>query len=231
MLCVCNSCAPSSTKGLISCPSTQEARVVPARNSVSFPGSWLYSVSKLEQHIYFGHTHTHTHTHMHTNTCTHTHTHTHTHTNTCSHTHTHTQTHMHTHTQDSPIIDLYPTNFKIDLNGKKYAWQGVALLPFVEEDRLLQALSQVYPDLTKEEGKLPPPVQHRTLAWLPLISLSLAIQKACVLMLFHPVSDTERVGPTEIFHLSMCINWAFKSLEVQDITSKQGKRACSYVSL
>ncbi|VDM68612.1 unnamed protein product, partial [Strongylus vulgaris] len=41
---------------------------------------------------------------------------------------------------DSPIIDLYPIDFRIDLNGKKYAWQGVALLPFVDEDRLLKAL-------------------------------------------------------------------------------------------
>lgn len=24
---------------------------------------------------------------------------------------------------DSTIIDFYPENFKIDLNGKKYAWQ------------------------------------------------------------------------------------------------------------
>ena len=58
-----------------------------------------------------------------------------------------------THKQDSPIIDLYPTNFKVDLNGKKYLWQGVALLPFVEEERLLQALCEVYPTLTPDEGQ------------------------------------------------------------------------------
>lgn len=52
---------------------------------------------------------------------------------------------------DSPIIDFYPTDFKIDLNGKKYAWQGVALLPFVDEIRLKAALATVYDDLSEEE--------------------------------------------------------------------------------
>ncbi|EPB69280.1 phage uncharacterized protein [Ancylostoma ceylanicum] len=53
--------------------------------------------------------------------------------------------------EDSPIIDLYPIDFRIDLNGKKYAWQGVALLPFVDEDRLLKALEAVEGTLTDEE--------------------------------------------------------------------------------
>ncbi|XP_002741181.1 5'-3' exoribonuclease 2 [Saccoglossus kowalevskii] len=52
---------------------------------------------------------------------------------------------------DSPIIDFYPDDFAIDLNGKRYAWQGVALLPFVDEKRLKEALVGVYSDLTPEE--------------------------------------------------------------------------------
>lgn len=54
---------------------------------------------------------------------------------------------------DSPIIDFYPIDFKVDLNGKKYAWQGVALLPFVDEKRLLETVKTVYPELTEDECK------------------------------------------------------------------------------
>ncbi|XP_067845510.1 5'-3' exoribonuclease 2 isoform X2 [Heptranchias perlo] len=52
---------------------------------------------------------------------------------------------------DSSIIDFYPDDFALDLNGKKYAWQGVALLPFVDERRLRAALEEVYPDLNPDE--------------------------------------------------------------------------------
>lgn len=55
--------------------------------------------------------------------------------------------------QDSPIIDFYPEDFKIDLNGKKFAWQGVALLPFVDEKRLFKALEPYYKKLTPYEIK------------------------------------------------------------------------------
>uniref|UniRef100_A0A5S6QFH9 5'-3' exoribonuclease n=1 Tax=Trichuris muris TaxID=70415 RepID=A0A5S6QFH9_TRIMR len=54
---------------------------------------------------------------------------------------------------NSPIIDFYPSDFKIDLNGKRFAWQGVALLPFVEAERLKETLTTVYPDLSVEERK------------------------------------------------------------------------------
>ncbi|KAG0057611.1 5'-3' exoribonuclease 2 [Gryganskiella cystojenkinii] len=53
--------------------------------------------------------------------------------------------------EDSPIIDFYPENFAMDLNGKKFAWQGVALLPFLDPKRLLDAMAPLYPKLTEDE--------------------------------------------------------------------------------
>ena len=53
--------------------------------------------------------------------------------------------------EDSNIIDFYPTDFPIDLNGKKFAWQGVALLPFIDEKRLLDAMATRYPLLSADD--------------------------------------------------------------------------------
>jgi 5'-3' exoribonuclease 2 len=57
------------------------------------------------------------------------------------------------YSQESPIIDFYPEDFKIDLNGKKFAWQGVALLPFVDEKRLKKAVKSLFDELTEDESK------------------------------------------------------------------------------
>ena len=55
--------------------------------------------------------------------------------------------------ETSPIIDFYPSTFQIDMNGKRMAWQGVALLPFIDEKRLLDAMGPRYPNLTEDEQR------------------------------------------------------------------------------
>jgi 5'-3' exonuclease len=43
----------------------------------------------------------------------------------------------------SPVIDFYPTDFRVDMEGKRADWEGVVLVPFIEEERLLAADASV----------------------------------------------------------------------------------------
>lgn len=55
--------------------------------------------------------------------------------------------------EHSPIIDFYPHEVDIDLNGKTASWEAVVLLSFVDEKRLLAALKPIESKLTPEETK------------------------------------------------------------------------------
>lgn len=57
------------------------------------------------------------------------------------------------HDEDSPIADFYPKEFKYDPNGKGVRWLWIALLPFVDEKRLLKVSSEIKKEMTPEENK------------------------------------------------------------------------------
>ncbi|CAG8482069.1 11267_t:CDS:10 [Paraglomus occultum] len=54
---------------------------------------------------------------------------------------------------NSPIIDFYPKDFDTDMNGKKADWEAVVKIPFIDEERLIEALKGKEHLLTKEEKK------------------------------------------------------------------------------
>jgi 5'-3' exoribonuclease 1 len=44
---------------------------------------------------------------------------------------------------NSPIIEFYPPDFDLDLNGKKQDWEAIVVIPFIDERRLLDAMKRI----------------------------------------------------------------------------------------
>ncbi|KAF2483293.1 XRN 5'-3' exonuclease N-terminus-domain-containing protein [Neohortaea acidophila] len=52
---------------------------------------------------------------------------------------------------DSPVIDFYPRDFELDMNGKKQDWEAIVKIPFINEKRLLEAMKPKDAMLTPDE--------------------------------------------------------------------------------
>ncbi|XP_004506263.1 5'-3' exoribonuclease 3-like [Cicer arietinum] len=54
--------------------------------------------------------------------------------------------------EKSKIFDLYPQNFEIDIEGKRFTWQGICKLPYIDERRLLAQTRDLAKELTESEA-------------------------------------------------------------------------------
>ena len=56
--------------------------------------------------------------------------------------------------EDSPLKYFYPVDFKTDLNGKQQEWEAVVLIPFIDQDQLLEAMQPYSVHFTEDEVKM-----------------------------------------------------------------------------
>lgn len=54
--------------------------------------------------------------------------------------------------ENSRIIDFYPSDFEVDTEGKRFMWQGICKLPWIDEKRLVAETSELKNELPENEA-------------------------------------------------------------------------------
>jgi 5'-3' exoribonuclease 2 len=90
---------------------------------------------------------------------------------------------------ESPIIDFYPVDFELDLNGKKFAWQGIALLPFIDQERLLNAIRPIH-------ETLPPHEKHRNTFGRDVYLVRVSHPSAAQVLDLYEMADAAKASGT-----------------------------------
>lgn len=53
----------------------------------------------------------------------------------------------------SPVADMYPAEFEIDMNGKRNDWEAIVIVPFIDEKRLLTEVNSIDQKTQFTEGE------------------------------------------------------------------------------
>lgn len=55
------------------------------------------------------------------------------------------------HSKESEIVDFFPKDIMLDINGHPFSWMGVNLIPFVDEERIMNVVQRLKPHFSAEE--------------------------------------------------------------------------------